>query len=83
MVTRTILPKALFSLAAALLGALAAIAVADEPPPSTAADPRPAAAPSEAQPQVHHAPLSSSFAHEPLRFEVELDHPELVRWLGL
>ncbi len=84
MVTRTIFPKALLSLAAAvLLGALPAIAVADEPPPSTAEETRPAAAPPEAQPEVHHAPLSSSFAHEPLRFEVELDHPELVRWIGL
>ena len=89
MVTRTNFPKALLSVAmAGLLGVLPALAVADEPAPAGAARPSPAAAVSLApastpEPEVHHAPLSTSFAHEPLRFEAQIDHPELVRWLGL
>jgi hypothetical protein len=80
MVTRTILPRALFSLTVTglLLGALPAIAVADEP---AATEAPPAREPPE--PEVHHAPATSSFAHEALRFEVQIDHPELVRWIGL
>jgi len=99
MVTRTILPRALLSLAvASLLCTLAPQASADEPRPLEVTEATEATKPAEAdaprdaptrapiepaQPEVHHAPLSSSFAHEPLRFEIELDHPELVRWVGL
>ena len=90
MVTQTNLPRALLSIAlCASLGAIPAIAAADEPLPSEAAEAARAgttaalAPPESVEPEVHHAPLTSSFAHEPLRFEVQIDHPELVRWVGL
>ena len=83
MVTRTMFPRALFSAAAiGFLGALPRVSFADEPAPAPAATGVVSFAPSP-EPEVHHAPLSSSFAHEPLRFEVQIDHPELVSWLGL
>jgi hypothetical protein len=73
-------PRAALSLAlTGLLGALPAIAVAAEPAGSA---PSPSTA-APATPEVHHAPLTSSVAHEPLRFEVQLDHPEMVRWVGV
>lgn len=90
MVTRTNLPRALLSIAlSTLLGALPAIAAADEPLPSETAKAAQAGAAATLasseplEPEVHHAPLTSSFAHEALRFEVQIDHPELVRWIGL
>jgi hypothetical protein len=90
MVTHTHLPRALLSIAlATLLGALPAIAAAEEPLPSEAAKAAKAdatSAPAAAEPlepEVHHAPLTSSFAHEPLRFEAQIDHPELVRSMAL
>ncbi|MEP7126710.1 MAG: hypothetical protein ABJE95_37615, partial [Byssovorax sp.] len=87
MVTLTNLPRALLSIAiGTLLGALPALAAADEAlpaPADKAAPPAAVAAPEPVDPEVHHAPVTSSFAHEPIRFEVQIDHPELVRWIGL
>lgn len=83
MVTRTMFPRALLSAAAiGLLGALPTVAFADEPAPAGAAAGVVSLAVSP-EAEVHHAPLSSSFAHEPLRFEAQLDNPDKVRWLGL
>jgi hypothetical protein len=34
-------------------------------------------------PAVHHAPVVSSFQHEPVKISARLDHPELVRSMSL
>ncbi len=76
-------PQTLFAGAIALLlGAFAAPASADEAPPAPL---QPAGEkPSSPQvPEVHHAPVASTFQHEPLKIVARLDHPELVRSMSL
>ncbi|MEO7328651.1 MAG: hypothetical protein ABI193_08750, partial [Minicystis sp.] len=77
----------LAALTALLLGAFAAPASADDAPaaPQPPAPPQPAAEAiaSPQMPEVHHAPVASSFQHEPLKIAARLDHPELVRSMSL
>ncbi len=40
-------------------------------------------APAPPTPQVHHAPVSTAYEHEPLAIEASLEHPEVVRWFGV
>jgi hypothetical protein len=85
-------------LAAAIAGlvtSLAAAALADDPPPAGPAQPAlapagpaqpapdksPAVAPPT--PEVHHAPVASSFQHEPIKIGATIDHPEQVKAVGL
>lgn len=55
-------------------GAAPAAETAPEP-----SDKAPPAQPAEAEPRLHHGPVGSATAHEPLEISAGIEHPELVR----